>query len=111
MWPVNGQHKDIIILCAGWKSKFNLEDTLFAGAMAGKLIESGEFQTICDSTLAAMDLYAAASGNLIEYIDKAAQRSRLRNNNLDDVIEYCHTFDVTRVVPVLRGEYLALSGN
>ena len=105
------EDEDVIFLCAGWKSKFNLEDSLFAGAMAGKLIESGNYETICDSTLASMDLYTAASSDIMAYIDKAAQRSRLRNNNLDDVIEYCHTFDVTDVVPVLREEYLELSGD
>ena len=101
-------NRDVIFLCAGWKSKFNLEDSLFAGAMAGKLIESGSYTTICDSTLASMDLYNAASSDIIAYIDKAAQRSRLRKNNLDDVIEYCHIFDVTHVVPALNGDYLEL---
>ena len=105
------QNSDVIFLCAGWKSKFNLEDSLFAGAMAEKLIESGHYETICDSTLAAMDLYSTASSDLMAYIDKAAQRSRLRNNNLDDVIGYCHTFDVAGVVPVLREEFLELSGD
>ena len=98
--------KDVIILCAGWKSKFNLEDTLFAGALAEKLIGSGRYQTICDSTHAAVDLYTFARGDLMAYIDKVAQRSRLRNNNLDDVIEYCHTFDVTDVIPVLKEDFL-----
>ena len=99
-------NKDVILLCAGWKSKFNLEDTLFAGALAGKLIESRRYQTICDSTLAALDLYSFASGDLMAYIEKSAQRSRLRENNLDDVIEYCHTFDVTDVIPALKDDYL-----
>jgi len=104
------QGRDVIFLCAGWKSKFNLEDTLFAGALAGKLIESGEYQTICDSTLAAMDLYGAAEPDLMGYIEKTAQRSRLRKNKLDDVIEYCHTFDVTNAIPVLFNDHLELTG-
>ena len=100
------QQRDVIFLCAGWKSKFNLEDTLFAGALGGELISSGKFETICDSTNASIDLYGHASQDMMKYIDKAAQRSRLRNNKLDDVIDYCHTFDLTRVIPVLRDDHL-----
>ena len=28
-----GQQKNVVILCSGWKNKFCLEDTLFAGAL------------------------------------------------------------------------------
>ncbi len=47
------------MLCAGWKNKFNLEDTLFAGALAQLVLEDDKFYTICDATLGAMDLYDA----------------------------------------------------
>ncbi len=100
------QQRDVIFLCAGWKNKFNLEDTLFAGAMGGELISSGEFETICDSTEAAIDLYGQARNDMMKYIDKVAQRTRLRKNKLDDVIGYCHTFDLTRVIPILRNNHL-----
>lgn len=104
-WLIS-QQRDVIFLCAGWKNKFNLEDTLFAGAMAKDLMASGRFDTICDSTKASIDLYGQASLDLMNYIDKVAQRSRLRRNKLDDVIGYCHTFDLTRVIPVLKNNHL-----
>jgi len=104
------QQRDVIFLCAGWKNKFSLEDTLFAGALGGELISSGEFDTICDSTKASIDLYGQASKNLLKYIDKAAQRTRLRKNKLDDVIPYCHTFDLTRVIPILKNNHLEALG-
>ena len=103
---LNQQNRDVIILCAGWKNKFNLEDSLYAGALSDKLISTGNYQTICDSTLAAIDLWEKARSDLMGYIDKAAQRERLRKNKLDDVIEYCHTFDTTGVVPVFDGDHL-----
>ena len=104
------QQRDVIFLCAGWKNKFSLEDTLFAGALGRELISSGEFETICDSTKASIDLYGQASNDLLKYIDKVAQRSRLRNNKLDDVIPYCHTFDLTRVIPILKNNHLEALG-
>jgi 2-phosphosulfolactate phosphatase len=100
------QQRDVIFLCAGWKNKFNLEDTLFAGALAADLISAGQFDTICDSTKASIDLYGQARDDLMKYIDKVAQRTRLRKNKLDDVIGYCHTFDLTRVIPVLKNNHL-----
>lgn len=103
-----GDKHDVLISCAGWKNKFNLEDSVFAGALAQKLIESGQFTTICDSTHAAMDLWNVAKKDLCGYIQKAAQKERLRKNGLDDVIEYCHTPDQTDVIPVLKNNYLVL---
>ncbi|MFC2098368.1 2-phosphosulfolactate phosphatase [Bacteroidota bacterium] len=103
---LNKQERDVIILCAGWKNKFNLEDSIYAGALAEKLLSTGNYMTICDSTKAAIDLWDKANDNLLGYIDKVAQRERLRKNKLDDVIEYCHSFDTTRMIPVLEGDHL-----
>jgi len=100
------QNRDVIILCAGWKDRFNLEDSLYAGALSDKLISTGNYKTISDSAIAAMDLWEKAKPDLMGYIEKVAQRERLRKNKLDDVIEYCHAFDKTRVVPVLDGDHL-----
>lgn len=103
---VEGQGRDVVIVCAGWKNRFSLEDAVCAGAMAERLLESGRFTTICDSVHAATDLWSAARYDLLGYIEKAAQRSRLRDKGLDDCIRYCHTFDVTDVIPVLREDKL-----
>ena len=104
-WLIS-QHRDIIILCAAWKNKFNIEDTLFAGALAESILRQPEFYTICDSALVSIDLYQLAKNNLLGYVDKAAQRHRLRKNNLDDVIEYCHTFNLTSLIPVYEIDHL-----
>ncbi|HNX65459.1 MAG TPA: 2-phosphosulfolactate phosphatase [Bacteroidales bacterium] len=108
-WLIN-QERDVLIFCAGWKERISLEDTICAGAFATKLINSGEFTTICDSAIASMDLWDMAKDDLNGYIEKAAQRSRLRDKGLDDCIEFCHTFDFTDVIPVLKdGKLIPLS--
>lgn len=99
---LEGQERKVIIVCAGWKSRFSLEDAVCAGALAERLLLGGRFATSCDSVHAATDLWKAAKEDLMGYIEKAAQRSRLRDKGLDDCLEYCHTFDVTHVIPVLR---------
>ena len=96
------QDKDVLLFCAGWKNRFNLEDSICAGALAEKLLESKLYSTICDSTLAAVDLWSLARTDLKGYIDKAAQRSRLRDKKLDDCIEFCLTPDYTSRIPVMK---------
>lgn len=101
-WLVN-QEKNVVILCSGWKNKFCLEDSLFAGALAEKLITSGGFTTSCDSTHAAIDLWHTAESDVLHYLEKAAHRHRLKRLELDDVIPYSFTIDATHVVPVFNG--------
>lgn len=100
--------RDLLILCAGWKNKFNLEDSLFAGALAREVLKSGKHETICDSTKGAIDLFNIAENDLMTYIEKVAQKQRLKKNGLDDVIGYCHTFNLTSIVPVLEEDYLSV---
>ena len=104
-WAIN-QNRDVIILCAGWKNKFSLEDSLLAGAITEKILEHSNYYTVCDSAIAAKDLWSVAKPNLLGYIEKTAQRSRLRQNGLDDVIDYCHTLDLTNIIPFYSGKIL-----
>jgi 2-phosphosulfolactate phosphatase len=100
------QDRDVILFCAGWKNRFNLEDTVCAGAIAERLLESGLFTTICDSTLAAADLWRIAESDLPGYIEKVAQRTRLRDKGLDDCIQFCITADFTKKIPVIKNGIL-----
>ena len=98
--------RDVILLCAGWKGRFNLEDSVFAGAVAQKLIGTGQFTTICDSALAAMDLWSIAKPDLLGYIKKTAQNERLRKINAGDAIPHCLEIDVTNIVPIFQNGVL-----
>lgn len=100
------QESDVLLFCAGWKSRFNLEDSVCAGAIAKKLLGTGLFTTICDSTAAAIDLWSLASPDLNGYIGKAAQHTRLRDKNLDDCIEFCLTPDFSDNIPVIKNGIL-----
>lgn len=100
------QERNVLIFCAGWKNRFNIEDTVCAGAIAEKLMLSDLYSTICDSTLAAMDLWSLARPDLPGYIEKAAQRTRLRDKKLDDCIEFCLTSDYTDKIPVMKNGVL-----
>ena len=103
---IRKEQKDLLILCAGWKNKFNLEDTLFAGALAQLVLEDDQYQSICDASLGSIDLYNAAKDDMMGYITKVAQNERLKKNKLDDVIGYCHEIDLTELIPVLNEDHL-----
>jgi len=99
---ISKQEKDVVLFCAGWKNRFNLEDTICAGAFAERLISTSLYSTMCDSTHAAVDLWSIAKNDPFGYIEKAAQRSRLRDKKLDDCIPFCLTMDYTTKIPVIR---------
>jgi 2-phosphosulfolactate phosphatase len=100
------QDRDLIIFCAGWKNRFSLEDSLFAGAVAEYIMtkSEGKFSTQCDSTIAAIDLWLAAKNNPRDYIEKAAHRHRLKKMGLDDILDYSMCLNTNRCVPVLVGD-------
>lgn len=103
---LNRKQHDVVIFCAAWKNKFNLEDSVFAGALAELLLAGNSFYTICDSAKASLDLWSLARHNPYGYILKSAQKDRLAKNGLDDVIEFCHEMNLSSKIPVLRNNSL-----
>ncbi|MFH2142656.1 MAG: 2-phosphosulfolactate phosphatase [Bacteroidota bacterium] len=99
---------DVLLLCAGWKDKYCTEDSLFCGAIADALLKTDKFYTYCDSTNAARDMWDLAKGDLMAYLEKAAQRHRLKKIGLDDVIPYCHEFNKTDVIPCFVNDRIVL---
>lgn len=98
--------QNVVVLCSGWKNKFCLEDSLFAGALTEKLLATGVFGTECDSAHAAMDLWHVAEGDVLGYVEKAAHRRRLKRLGLDDVLPYSFSCDLVDVVPLFDGRVI-----
>lgn len=96
------QQSPVLIFCASWKDRFSLEDVVFAGALAQKLLSSGKFFSVCDAVTASIDLWQLAKNNLNEYMMKVAQKERLAAKGLDDCIDFCLTIDYTSVIPVCK---------
>jgi 2-phosphosulfolactate phosphatase len=97
------KQKNVLVLCAGWKDKFNLEDTLFAGALAQILTAKYQYITECDSAIASIHLYQLANNNLYQFLKNSSHRKRLQKLNLEDDIKYCLTLDKCPVIPYLNG--------
>ncbi len=100
------QKKDVILVCAGWKNKFNLEDTLFAGAVVDKLTTEADFQIDCDSAIASKHLYNVAKDNLYDFLSNSSHRNRLAKLDLERDIKYCLTLNLCPIIPIMEGKYL-----
>jgi len=100
------EDKDVLLLCAGWRGRFNLEDTLFAGAVAHNLSQNLRFRNLSDSTIASIQMYEKGKDDLYAFLSEASHRKRLSKLNLEEDIIYCLTKDQSEIVPVLEGKEL-----
>jgi 2-phosphosulfolactate phosphatase len=89
---------NVVLGCAGWKDRFNLEDTLFAGAVINRVKKY--FSIHCDSSLMAQTMYAKYKKDLITYAPNLTHYHRLVERfGLIEDIRFCLTEDVANVLP------------
>ncbi len=93
-----------LIVCAGWKGKVNLEDTLFAGAIVEKLKEY--LGPDCDAPLAAQHLYNIAKHDMVSFLNASSHVRRLNKLNIHDDLKFCITPDQYSVLPKLKNGVL-----
>ncbi|MDB2622245.1 2-phosphosulfolactate phosphatase [Flavobacteriales bacterium] len=100
--------RDVIIFCAGWKDKFNLEDTLFAGALVSSLLETDLYNDSCDAAQAAKFLWDRSKDDLYGFLENSSHRNRLAKLNIDSDIHFCLKINQTKKIPVLKGDFLVI---
>ncbi|MDB5287437.1 MAG: 2-phosphosulfolactate phosphatase [Mucilaginibacter sp.] len=98
------QNESILLVCAGWKNNFNLEDTLFAGAVVEQLKEHG--YTLDDPAIAANDLFQIGKNDISQYLSKTSHGERLKKLGIEKDIAFCLQIDITTAIPILDGEKL-----
>ncbi len=101
---LKAQQENILLVCAGWKNNFNLEDTLFAGAVVDQL-KANNYQ-LDDPSIAANDLFELGKNDLNLYLQKTAHSERLKKLGIEEDIKFCLQVDLTTAIPVLEGEKL-----
>jgi 2-phosphosulfolactate phosphatase len=90
---------NVLVVCAAWKGKVNLEDTLFAGALVELMKES--IEPDCDAPLAAQRLYNLARYDMVDFLKDSSHVKRLNRLNIHKDIQFCLTPDQYDVVPRL----------
>lgn len=98
--------EDLLIYCAGWKGKFNLEDSLYAGALADAL--EFNYSSDCDSTLAVRKLFQSNRENLKAFLSEASHTKRLQNQNIEKDIDFCLSIDRYNIVAFLENGNIIL---
>ena len=94
------KNKNVILACAAWKDKVNIEDTLFAGAVVNRLKQNFTLQ--CDSSQMAESLYITAKSDLFAFMKErnATHYHRLIKYHLEKDIRYCLTEDGAPSLPI-----------
>lgn len=100
------QKKPVLLGCAAWKDRFNLEDALFAGAVANRV--AGHFSINCDSARAAATLERQTGGAYLDYLKDSSHYHRLSAHGLENDLAYCSTPDLHPVVPILKDNKLVV---
>lgn len=105
---LGSQNRNVILACAAWKDRVNLEDTLFAGAVIDRI--GHNFSINCDSSMMAQSIYREAQPNLFDFLKakNASHYLRLSGYGLEKDIQYCMTPDVANVLPVYREDRLVI---
>lgn len=94
--------QNVILGCAAWKDRVNIEDMLFAGAVISTIGQ--QFSINCDSSHIAETMYQNAKDDLFAFMKKneASHYHRLMNFGLEKDIRYCLANDGANVLPVYR---------
>ncbi|MES2731402.1 MAG: 2-phosphosulfolactate phosphatase [Bacteroidota bacterium] len=100
------QQYDVLVLCAGWKGKVNLEDTLFAGAVVEAL--QYDFAINQDTALIAKMLYKVGGKNMPAFLATSSHVGRLHKLGIHQDINFCLQTNKFNVIPVLRGNALVV---
>ena len=94
-------NRNVVLGCSGWKDRFNIEDTLFAGAVIHQVQE--HFTIHCDSSQTALTLYEQMGKNPVEHATKFTHYHRLVNRfGLIEDIRFCLTPDLAPVLPIFE---------
>ncbi len=99
---LKSRNEKVMILCAGWKDRFNLEDTLFAGALVDELIRGGfQYDLDSDAAIASRSIFLYSNGDFDNFLKDSSHRKRLSKLNLEKDIQYCLSLDTCPVIPML----------
>jgi 2-phosphosulfolactate phosphatase len=106
---LTSRQQNVILACAAWKNRVNIEDTLFAGAVIDKVKD--HFHINCDSSGIAHSLYKEGAQDLYAFIKSknASHYMRLSAYGLEKDIQHCLIPDTANVLPLYKDGKLCIS--
>ena len=98
---LEASQNDVILLCAGWKGRLALEDTLLAGAIIYKLYGGSLPDMAPDGAKVAFGLFEKYRDDIETVIKHSNHAVRLANIVEHNDVSYCCQTDLCNLVPVL----------
>ena len=94
------QNTNVILACAAWKDRVNIEDMLFAGAVISRI--KSKFQQDCDAGKISETLYHLAKPDLFGFMrdQQASHYQRLMSYQLEEDIRFCLTEDNANLLTI-----------
>ncbi|MGK2864720.1 MAG: 2-phosphosulfolactate phosphatase [Chitinophagaceae bacterium] len=102
------KQQNVILGCAAWKDRINIEDMLFAGAIISRI--GSHFSINCDASHIAETTFRSSKKDLFGFMKKneASHYHRLMNFGLEKDIRYCLNTDVANILPFYRDGELVI---
>lgn len=104
---LKSQNKKVLLACAAWKDKVNMEDTLFAGAVVNALQD--DFEVLCDSAKMSQQLWKTTNNGaqLYEILKESSHYRRLSRFGAQNDLKICTTLNSHPSLPIFtKASYL-----
>ncbi len=92
-----------VVVCAGWKGAFAMEDALCGGALASELKARNPGLVLTEAARTAMGLYEARKADLKAALWESESGRRLRAIGFDSDIDLCSRIGTISAVPQGKG--------
>ena len=102
---------EIILVCAGWKNRLSLEDTLCAGNIIYNLMGGTLDPEARDGAKMAFALYEKFKGDILGVVKESNHAVRLRKLVDGADVEYCCSIDKIPIVPTFEDGVVAVHKN
>lgn len=95
--------KNVLAVCAGWKGKPSLEDSMYAAALVHRLRDT--HQPASDATRMMHELYLTHRHDLRAYIMTSDHAPRLRHAHKEQAIDYCLQESLYDTLPLAHRDH------
>ncbi len=99
---------DLTVICAGWRNRVSLEDTLCAGLILYRLWDGREPGSVSDTAHIAFTQYDHDRENLMVALRRCNHAQWLTSQGYQDDVDYCLQLDALPVLPYYQDSRLIL---
>ena len=96
---IRNSEDDIILICAGWKTRLSLEDMLCAGLIVDRLLNGVVDDLASDGAKIAHLLYKKYEHDIEAAVRQSSHARRLNGIAHPNDISYCSQIDIINIVP------------